>query len=413
MYSNEKIWSIELGDDLEISGSDRKHRGTTSHGSETRDQARLVVRRKTREPGRIGKNPPRRLHFALLLPLTFLLGPFAIHLTPEGRGRKEWAVTGMIAGTGWLALAAAWPFLLRWLERGTATGPILVTVATLIVAGFTVWARAVHLAGGANRPADHLLPLPLRRAWGTGFLGFLAPGAGLLAAGRNRRAAAALWLAWIPLTSLLVLALGPRLHAARGGAIDASWERILLAAAALAAAGVVGWLLQALEGARLVPWEGQRYSRHRSDLLGLAAVAGVLAMVALVDPTPVARSLGRNARTLHAEGYHLVPLAMLRTAETLDPGRTDYAVVAMEIYEELGRADRAAAVRGRLERDLASYLEMKRREDAPAPEADQAEGPVDGKWPPTLATQPFGWFSPADPWTKKDPGEKSPGSGSR
>ena len=316
-------------------------------------------------------------------------------------------ITGTIVGCGWIATAVWHARLLDWVLRDVARGPILLVLASLLVGGFSVWARAVLFAGGRNLPANHRLPLPFRRAWGVGIMGLVAPGAGLLAVGRNRRAAAALGLAWLPLFAAVFLVGAPRLQELRGVAPDAGFEKALMGAAALAAVGVVGWLVQALEGARLVPWEERRYGRPWGDLLGLTAVAGMLTLMMAVDPAPLARHQGREARLMQADGYRLVPLAMVRTAAVLDPARTDYRVTALQILRDLGREEPAAEMRLRLESDLEPYLEMVRRE-----EEQRAARRLRAELEATArASFPMVWFGP-DPYPapEKDPEEGSSGS---
>jgi hypothetical protein len=407
MYENEKVYAIDLGEDLEVTRDDSPPEEVSSDSRSRSSRRRLIIRRAPARSGGDGKKESRRLHFALLLPLVYLLGPFAVVLTPEGRRRKDWVITGTILGCGWIATAVWHARLLDWVVRDVARGPILLVLASLLVGGFSVWARAVLFAGGRNLPANHRLPLPFRRAWGVGFMGLVAPGAGLLAVGCHRRAAAVLWLSWIPLSAAVFLGGAPHLQELRGMAPDAAFERALMIAAALAAAGLVGWLVQALEGARLVPWEERRYGRPWGDLLGLTAVVGMLTLMMAVDLAPLARHLGREARALRAEGYRLVPLAMVRGAAVLDPARTDYRVTAMEILRDLGREEPAAELRHRLESDLGPYLEMVRREEEQR-SAWRRRAEMEAA---ARAAVPMGWFGP-DPFPvqERDPEDGSSGS---
>jgi hypothetical protein len=234
---------------------------------------------------------------------------------------------------------------------------------------------------------------------------------GLLAAGRNRRAAAALWLFNLPLAALLVLLAVPRYWPAVMGqdlAVDPLvFEKIVLVAGGLAAVGMLGWLVQALEGARLVQVETGTPRGRRGDLYGLALLGAVAALFALAEPAPVARYLGREARTLQEQGLRLIPLVMVRTATVLDPGRTDYTVTTLEILDAMGRPRPAAEIRNRLEDDLASYLEMVRREeDRHRDLRRRAEIEAASR-----ASFPMGWFAPDPfPMSQKDPEDESSGS---
>jgi len=421
MYNDEKIWSIELGEDLEIEETKEKRSEPLAPPPPVQGTSRIVLRKKPVPAPLARKKAPFRLHFALLMPLTWLLGPFAILLTPEGRQRKDWALLGLIVGLAWVALTVWGGDLLVRSGGGPVLAPLMFLYTSVIFAGFTVWARAVHLAGGANRPADHKLPGLFRQSWGTGLLGILFPGMGLLAAGHPRRAAAVLWLGWFPVAALVLLRAAPWLWRIRteDGAVfmDAlQFEKILLFAAAVVAMGVFGWLVQALDGARLAPGETLRIGARRGDLFGLALLAAVMALFAVAEPGPVARRLGYEARTLRAEGLRLVPLTMVRTAAFLDPGRTDYTVIAMEIYEAMGQENKSQDLRRQLDRNLASYRDLVRLDQAASEPPVQEAAPTMGTWTvgdlsPWGLVAPAGWHGA--PEKKRDPERLAAGSPSQ
>lgn len=405
MYDDEKVYAIDLGEDLVI----EKDHGKPAEASSSRagdefpmSKPRLVLRNKASSTGqKAGKKAPRRLHFALLTPLTFLLGPFAILLTPEGRGKRDWAVLGTVMGFLMAATVVWGRDLVARVATGPMLGPLLVLFVSVLVVGFWTWSRAVYLAG-LKRPANHKLPRWFTRVTTVGLFGLAMPGMGLLAAGRSRRAALVLALTGLPVAALFLLGAvdlwWPSILAGESVMSPVQFEKLLLAAALVLVLGVLGWVAQALEGARLFQLETGAPKGRRGDIYGLALLGALAALFATAEPAPVARYLGREAQSLRAEGYGIIPLTMVRTAALLDPGRTDYVVTELEILEEMGKPAPAAELRHRLENDLAPYLDMVRSEEKAREEAR--------RWAEAQAASqqsftPLGWYGP-DPFPKKE-----------
>jgi len=405
MYENEKVYAIDLGEDLVIEKDPGKPGETTPVQPAKENPAnkpRLVLRTKAASTSsKTGKKAPRRLHFALLTPLTFLMGPFAILLTPEGRAKKDWAALGTLMGSLTIAAVFWGRDLVVAAGSGPMLGPLMVLMGSVLVVGFGAWSRAVYLAG-LKRPANHKLPRWFTRVTTVGVFGLLFPGMGLLAAGRPRRAAMVLGLLCVPVAALLLIGVAdlwwPMIHGGESMMAPVVFEKMLMVAGLTLVLGALGWVSQALEGARLVQLETGTPGRRRGDFYGLALLGALAALFATAEPGPVARYLGREAQQWQTEGYQVLPLTMVRTAAFLDPGRTDYTVTEMEILEDMGRQAPAAELRHRLENDLAPYLEMVRAEEKARVNARRW---AEARTASQQSFVPLGWYGP-DPFPKKE-----------
>ncbi len=102
MSHEDKIWLIEAGDVLETPRPQQELPATPRPAPHPRPRTAAVV--EPREPRRVVREQarPQTLHIAPLLVLTWLLGPLAVLLTPEGRRERTWAGLGVVA-----AVAAA------------------------------------------------------------------------------------------------------------------------------------------------------------------------------------------------------------------------------------------------------------------------------------------------------------------
>ena len=374
MYDNSKIWSIELGEDLEVTAPDRKPSPAPTPrpiGPErtaprkTKPAPRPQPTVASAEPARPG------LQFAPLVLLSYLLGPLAIVLTPEGRRSRRWVGAGIFFAIAWVALAVGGGSILGMLSEGALTAPWLVFLVLALAGGFTVWARALGLAGGRHRPTLHRMPLLLRRPWSAGILNCLAPGLALLVGGRPWSAGAVLWSFWAATAGLVTLVGARRVTTSNADAgmvfrPSVAFEIMLMTATVLVCGGFLVWLIQSLAGfGRIVPEVALR-RRPRADRLALVLMGTLLVFVFAWDPPTVGGALHGRALAWQQDGYRVIPLALSLAARKCDPTGVDYAVTAIELNRELGRDEAAAALRADLDRQLASYLALRRKEEARA-----------------------------------------------
>ena len=96
-----------------------------------------------------------------------------------------------------------------------------------------------------------------------------------------------------------------------------------------------------------------------------AALLGILVTAAVVwDPAVLARNLDNGGTVLREKGFRIIPLQMARGAHRLDPAALEHAVMAIELYGELGRSRQAADLRRELDENLQPYLAMVRTENS-------------------------------------------------
>ena len=360
MYDNEKIYSIELGEDLEMPDPPKKQR-TVAAVSRIRPRSSKASHKP--QPQRESKPPSDGLQFASLVVLTYLLGPFSVHLNPDNRGRKGLLTAGMISGMAGLGMFAGWGFILDLIGKGWPLWPWAVIGAVVMVTIFSVWTRTVYLAGSRQQLLRCKLPFLLRKPWAVGVVGLIAPGLGLLLAGCTRRGAAVIWSGWPVVASALVLANGLRIWSRNQGAGAASiqpavLEAALMISAVILTAGLIGWVAQALEGARQMMYEPGIRHRMRGDWYAAALLCAMLGMAVVWDPAARARQFDNGGIILQEKGFRVIPLHLTRGAHSLDPGPSEYAVRVINLYEELGRRDEAIRLRQELDGNLASYLAL-------------------------------------------------------
>jgi len=360
MYGNEKIYSIELGDTLETTDHHRKQPAIATVSK--------VGSRPTRpspkpRPQVESKSPSGGLQFAALMILTYLLGPFSVHLRPENRHRKKLLAAGMISGMAGLGMFAGRGFILDLIGKGWPFWPWAVIGAAVLGTAFSVWARAAYLAGSSERLSRRQLPSLLRKPWAVGIVGLIAPGLGLLLAGCARRGAAVIWSGWPVAGAVLVLASGQQIWARNqgNGAVSinpTALEVIFIISAGILVTGLIIWITQALEGARQMMGEPGIRHRMRGDWYAAALLCTLVGMAIAWDPTAAARHLDNGGIVLREKGFRVIPLHLARGAHGLDPGPSEYAVGVIELYEQTGRRDEAVRLRKELDENLASYLAL-------------------------------------------------------
>jgi len=370
MYNNEKIYSIELGEDLETN-TPVKERKTAAPASRIRfrspkpaSKSKSAPQTQPRAQAKSESNPPSDgLQFAPLVILTYLLGPFSVHFNPDNRHRKGLLTAGMISGTAGMGMVAGRSFILDITGNGWPLWPLALVGTLVMVTAFSVWARTAYLAGSSERLPLQKLPALLRKPWAVGIVGLIAPGLGLLLAGCARRGAAVIWAAWPVAGAVLVLTNGMQIWSrslgARAGSLHPGFvEGVFMISAGILAVGLIGWIAQALEGARQMMDSPGIGRRMRGDWYAAALMCALVGMAFVWDPPTMARHLNDSGIVLGEKGLRIIPLHLTRGAHRLDPGPSEYPVRVLALYEELGRRDDAIRLRQELDGNLASYLAM-------------------------------------------------------
>jgi hypothetical protein len=360
MYNDEKIYSIELGEDLALPDPPKEQPPISATG---RVRPRSLRPRPDPAPKPESKSPSEGLHFAPLMILTWILGPFSVHLHPAHRNGRWMLAVGMISGMAGLGMFAGREFILDIIGKGWPIWPWAAIGLAVMMTAFSVWARTAFLACVGHRLPRHKLPSLLRKPWVVGVVGLIAPGLGLLMAGCARRGAAVIWAGWSVVAAVLVLANGLQIwnrnQGTGAGSIPAAFLEIsFLVAAGVLAAGLIGWMAQALEGARQMMGEPGVRLRMRGDWYAVALVCTLAGVAIAWNPPMMARQMDNGAVILQEKGFRIIPLELSRSAHRLDPAPTEYPVRAIAMYEELGRRDEAVRLRQQLDGNLASYLAL-------------------------------------------------------
>ena len=362
---------IEAGDVLDVMPPKKKPLATAQPNKQFRPNPRHTPRAAATDPvKRAIKAPPvvkSKLQFASLLALTYLMGPLAILLTSAGRRQKNALVQAGLSAAATVVLV-----LMRFGSLVSPEKPASVwlwvgLLAVAVVAGFTAWARALHVAGREGVPHVNKLPHWLRRDWAIAGLGLIAPGSGLLLSGRRSQASLSLWLMGPVVAAVVILtnAMGLWQHHQVSGWLAASGpalETAFMIAAAIVALGFLGYVAQALEGMRQVLVEPGLKTKVKGDYYALAVVAVVVVMVVVANPVQMAHQLDVGGDLLREDGYKVIPLQLTNLASRLDPANSEYVLQAMALYEELGEAEKAATVRAHLDQNLGTYLAMVQKE---------------------------------------------------
>ena len=172
-----------------------------------------------------------------------------------------------------------------------------------------------------------------------------------------------IWMGWGVVAAVMVLAGGKGIwagnQAGQAGSLNpVVLETIFLLAAGVLLAGFVGWIAQALEGARQMMEEPSIRHRMRGDWYAAALLVTLIGMAMVWDPTTMAVHFDDGSVVMREQGFRLIPLKMSLSAHRLDPASSQYAIRAMELCEELGRTAEAADLRRELDGNLASYLAL-------------------------------------------------------
>lgn len=379
MTESTKTWVIGITDDLEA-GKPVAEQPAVARPAPPRPVARKGQRPAPRpEPKPVRRaRPLPRMHFALLLALTYLLGPAALLLTDRGRGNRTWLFVGLVSMLAGAALGFGHDRILAAVGAGWAVTGLAGIVTVVVFAGFSAWSRALYLVGDVDSAVQksrrESLPRWARQAWFAGALGLVAPGAGLVLSGRARQGALTLWSClWAALAGL-TLWHAPWLWrnvASGGGATTASdrLEIYFLAAVLVAVLGVLGWVAQALESGRSSLQRRGVVGSEHGDRYALALLGALAVFAITVDTADIAQRLDHQVVRLRDQGCRVAPLSLALAAQRLDPSQSRYSIQAMDLYTELGREEQAEKVRGRLDRNLGSFVELMMAEGS-VPAAD-------------------------------------------
>lgn len=304
--------------------------------------ASSAAREKARQVGRRSGVP---------LLLLYCSGPFAIFATPQGRRGRAWMITALLSVILATVAMRSWgPVVSPAWDGSRSALVLLIAACAALIAGFAAWARGVFLIGRQEGARVRRIPEWLKRPAGTGMLGLLVPGLGLLVAGHARRAAAALWVLCATLVSVLILSQADWLWRfnRQAGALALSsraLESIFIATGVCALLGAVLWIAQALVGVRCAAkGNGPAAAARASAVLAVLCAAFIVTGLAS-RREPLADALDYAARALHAEGLEIVPLAMAEAAMRLDPSQPAYMANAAALYESAGHSDKALTLR--------------------------------------------------------------------
>jgi len=372
-----KVYVIDLAESStqkNRSGKQGIERTEYSPDSEGPQSSRLQAsrRRGYRASERIDEKGSPLLTF-----LAYLAGPYAILATRRGRESRFWVVLAILSATAAVIILAGANKIFA-APHGAGIGFVIwLSVTCLATAlGFAAWARGVFLLGRHKGWLLRRLPAWLRRPGTAGVLGLLVPGFGLFVAERPRRAACVLLAACAAVVATLVLWQAPDLwRLSQVGILVGHGdilERIFIVLGAIGLFGALVWIVQALDGARLVGAGAEGATGRHGDLAAVALVLAIAAAFVIFKPARVAETLDRFAVSMREDGLRVIPLAATQAAMRLDPSKPEYTIQAIELNEALGRPGEALA----LKRDLAErwkpYERMRRLEAA------TVEGPIFG-----------------------------------
>ncbi len=317
------------------------------------------------------RSPRSRVRYrsGLILTLAYTCGPLAPALMRQGQNNLAWMSATGLAGLAWAAMLWRWADIRPALERGTlALVPWMLGVFVAACVWMLGWCRGVKLAGRDARFVPERLPSWLRAPRLVVALGLVLPGIGHLLSDHPRRAAVVLWNAIFPILPLLALWHSAWLwrcnrNAGAAAVPGTALEVVFLAAAGLAAVGLLAWIAGSLDGARLVARRGGRHDAMHGDAVALALLATlVLALVGL-RPLRLAQDLDRFAGVLQQEGYRVAPLCMEMVAMRLDRAEPRYVMASAELLESFGKHEMALSLRETLRRRWESYAEHLLRQE--------------------------------------------------
>lgn len=293
--------------------------------------------------------------------LAYLIGPVTLALWLKGRSRWVWSAVGCGSVVAGIAMMAFGSSLTRWLEaspNGVSIWLIAVPAVTLLIA--VSWARAIAAVTCGRATMGSRFPAWMRRSGPVAAIGTLVPGLGLQIAGYTKRGA---WVFAIvgPIASAVIVLLHWRWlwersrSAVPPGVSGNALEAAFIAAAGIGVATLLVWIVQALDGARLVSTSRTRARANAASVILLLSLAFFFTTF---RPVSFAGSLGTTAAALRHDGLRVIPLGLCEAAMRLDPASPVYIAQAAELNEAMGMADAAQAKRQIIERRARAYLEI-------------------------------------------------------
>lgn len=285
----------------------------------------------------------------LLVLISYILGPFALLVTRQGRKSKVWMWGALGFGIASVLIVWRWKAILSLLEgRGLAVVPVVLISALIILMSLAAWTRAIFIMGRRNIMLPQILPKWIKRPGPVGALGLAVPGLGLIISGHPKRGAIAFWAVGTLILPVLVLSNATwlwNLHRGAGTVAGDTLEILFLMMGALGLLAGLTWIVQALDGARLAEHRFIRSEGPRGDTAAFALLVAIIAFAVMFEPASVAKSLDRFAVSTRHEAYRIVPLYMELAAMRLDPSQPLFAMRAADFYDGLGRHDDARIIR--------------------------------------------------------------------
>jgi hypothetical protein len=328
--------------------------------------------------------------------MAYVLGPVMAALWSTGKRRIAWWILGPGSVAAGVVLAGLWPGFTTWLES-IPNGVVvwLAVVAVVVLSAATAWARAIAAVSVARTVDSQRRSRWHRDPRVVAGFGLIVPGLGLTMAGRPRRAACAFWIAGPMAAAALVLVHRDWLWERGRSAVTAgisgnALEVVFIAAAGVAVAALVAWVVQALDGVRLV---SERRSHAAADAASIVLLVSLVLLVATSRPASFARHLHSVSNTLRLDGYRLIPLGMCEAAARLDPVTPAYLADAAELNEAMGMNDAALDKRQVIERRAEEYFDIVRGSAA----AGSATSPAVNR---SLDTRDHSSVHSAGPWPR-------------
>ena len=294
------------------------------------------------------------------LTLAYFLGPLGPLASNAGRANRFWLLIGAAStAIGLVALFQGQDMTWR-LQHGSGYGVLWLMLFGISWFGTCLaWSQGMVMAGQEVSGGMNRLPKAVGTPWFIGFLGAMFPGFGLSLSGYPRRAGVAI-LSYCALgLGALVLLNGRDLWkwnkiSHYGGFPIPKLELVYLAAGALAVIGIVGWLVQLLDGIRLSQRKANAVSDH-GDVFAFALLATMAVFAAVFRPSAFAAEFDHLAEVGESKGFRITPYMFATMATHLDPSRPDYAMRVADIQEAQGHKAAAKATRTEIHSDWAIY----------------------------------------------------------
>lgn len=327
------------------------------------------------------------------LTLAYFLGPLGPWASNAGRENRFWLLIGIAATLmGFVALWQGQDMTWR-LQHGSGYGVLWMTLFGISWFGTCIaWSQGVAMAGLEVSGGMNRLPKSVGNPWFIGFMGALFPGFGLALSGYPRRAAVAI-LGYCALgLGALVLLNGRDLWTWNkishyGGFPVPKLEILYLAALGLAVIGMVGWLVQFLDGIRLAQRKAHAASEH-GDAFAFALLTAMAVFALVFRPSAFAAEFDHLAEWGEAKGFRITPYMFATLATHLDPSRPDYAMRVADIEEARGHKAAARSIRTDIHSDWAIYRSFVKPVTKKTPTSPVATlgGPTAPVSPPVTAT---------------------------